>query len=250
MAKETHQKTIKKISTDMPKTSSKEKKAVKVIKKMRTTPAAVAPASVKEVVAKKQAIKPILIIKILLVLAVGVVVYLLAVKYRGLFIAGTVDKSVISRWELNQKMSEKYGTQTLEEIISERLLNENLKKNKIVVTDKEVQDELASIKAQYGGEDQFKAAIAQYNMTESQAIASIKQSLGLKKLIEAQNKITISDADIQKYYTDNKTTYTGKTLDASLSAEIKDTLYQQQIYSKSQEWYTQIRKDAKVSSFI
>ena len=234
----------------MPKTSSKEKKAVKVIKKMRTATAVVATTPVKEVSAKKKKFNPILLVKILLVIAVGVVVFLLVQKNRGLFVAGMVNKSPISRMELNQKMVEKYGTQTLEEIISERLLNENLKKNKIVITDKEVADELANIKAQYGGEDQFKAAIAQYNMTEAQAVDSIKQSLGLKKLIEATYTITVSDADIQKYFTDNKASYTGKTLDASLSAEIKDTIYQQQIYTKSQEWYTQIRKDAKVSSFI
>lgn len=233
----------------MPKTSTKEKKAVKVIKKMRTVSAPVVTTSVKEVVVRKRAINPILLVKIILVIAIGVVVFLLVQKYRGLFVAGMVDKSPISRWELNQKMTEKYGTQTLEEIISDRLLNENLKKYKIVVTDKEVADELASIKAQYGGEDQFKAAIAQYNMTEAQAVDSIKQSLGLKKIVEATYTITVTDADVQKYFDDNKANYTGKKLQ-DVAAEIKDTLTQQQIYTDSQDWYTQIRKDAKVSIFI
>jgi FKBP-type peptidyl-prolyl cis-trans isomerase (trigger factor) len=250
MAKETPKKTIKKISNKMPKTSSKAKKTVKVIKKMRTAGAAIVKSPIVKSGVTKKAFNVVLLAKIILVIALGVVVFLLIQKNRGLFVAGTVNKSPISRWELNQKMAEKYGSATLEEIVSERLLNENLKKNKIIVTDKEVQDELASIKAQYGGETQFKAAIAQYGMTEAQATESIRQSVGLKKLIEATYTITISDADIQKYFTDNKSTYAGKTLDASLSAEIKDTLYQQQIYTKSQEWYSQIRKDAKVSSFI
>jgi len=226
----------------MPKTSSKSKKAVRVIKTMRTAP-------VSGVVTKKKGLSLILLVKLLLVIAIGVVIFLLAQKNKSLFIVGTVNKSPITRWELNTKMAEKYATQTFEEIVSERLLAENLKKNNISVTDKEVQDELAKIKAQYGGEEQFKTAIAQFGMTEAKALASIKQSIGLKKLIEALNKIEITDDAIAKYFTDNASSYTGKKLE-DVKAEIKDTLLQQEIYTKSQEWYTQIRKDAKVSSFL
>lgn len=246
MAKATSKKSIKKITNTMPKTSSKTKKSVKVIKKLRTSAVS---ASVTQTVAKKKKFDLIFLVKLLLVIAIGIVVFLLIQKNRSMFIVGTVNKSPIFRWELNAKMAEKYGTQTFEEIVSERLLTENLKKNNIVVTDKEVQDELAKIKLQYGGEEQFKAAIAQFGMTEAKALASIKQSLGLKKIIEALNKIEITDDAVAKYYADNKATYGTKTLE-EVKVEIKDQLLQQEIYTKSQEWYTQIRKDAKVSSFL
>jgi hypothetical protein len=242
MAKATSKKSIKKTSSTMKKTSPKTKKAVKVIKQLRTAPVA-------EVVTKRKSLNIIFLVKILLVIAIGVVVFLLVQKNRSLFIVGTVNKSPITRLELNARMAEKYGTQTFEELVSERLLAENLKKNKIVVTDKEVQDELAKIKLQYGGEEQFKAAIAQFGMTEAKALQSIEQSIGLKKLVEAVNKIEITDAAVAKYFNDNKAQYTGKKL-IDVTAEIKDALYQQEIYTKSQEWYTQIRKEASVSSFL
>jgi len=216
----------------MPKTSPKTKKTIRVIKKMRITPS-----------------KPIFFVKLLLVIAIGVVVFLLVQKNKSLFIVGTVNKSPISRWELNTKMAQKYAAQTFEEIVSERILTENLRKNKITVTDKEVQDELAKIKQQYGGDEQFKTAIAQFGMTEAKALASIKQSIGLKKVIEKLNNIEITDTAIAKYFTDNKTSYAGKKLE-EVSAEIKEILTQQEIYTKSQEWYTRVRNDAKVSSFL
>ncbi len=242
MAKDTPKKTIKKITTTMPKTSTKTKKAVKVIKTMRTLPD-------QEVSVSTKKFNPIFLVKVLLVIAIGVVVFLLVQKNRSLFVVGTVNKSPVTRWELNSKMAEKYATQTFEEIISEKLLNENLKKNKIVVTDQEVQDELAKIKVQYGGEEQFKAAIAQFGMTEAKALQSIEQSIGLKKLIEASNKIEITDEAVSKYFTENKANYADKKLE-DVAAEIKDSLYQQEIYTKSQEWYSQIRKDAKVSNYL
>lgn len=226
----------------MPRKSLKTKKAVKVIKKMRTAP-------VSKVITKNNDKKIVLIIKLLLIIALGVVVFLLVQKNRSMFIVGTVNKSPVSRLELNAKMAEKYGNQTFEEIVSERLLTENLKKYKISVSEKEVQDELTKIKAQYGGEEQFKSAIAQFGMTEAKAFESIKQSIGLKKIIETVNKIEIKDADISKYFTENKDSYLGKKLE-DVSTEIKDILYQQEVYSLSQEWYSQVRKDAKVSSFL
>lgn len=146
-------------------------------------------------------------------------------------------------------MAEKYGDQVLEEIISERLLSESLKKYKIIVTDAEVKAEYDKIVAQYGGAEQFKAAIAQYNMTEDKAIASIKQSIGLKKIIETLNKIEITEDAITKYFTDNKALYANKKLD-DVKAEIKEALYQQEIYTKSQEWYTGVRDAAKISNYL
>ncbi len=189
------------------------------------------------------------LIKVLLVIAIGVVVFLLVQKNRHLLIVGTVNKSPVYRWELNSKMAEKYGEQTFEEIISERLLNENLKKNKISISQEEVNSEMAKIKEQYGGDEQFKLALEQFGMTEDQAIKSIEQSLGLKKLIESQNTIEIKDEDVKQYFTDNKDTYTDKKLE-DVSAEIKEILYQQEIYTKSQEWYSTIRQEAKVSSYL
>lgn len=226
----------------MPRKSIKTKKAVKVIKKMRTAP-------VSSVTTNNNDQKIVAIIKLLLIIALGVVIFLLVQKNRSMFIAGTVNKSPISRMELNTKMAEKYGEQTFEEIVSERLLAENLKKYKITVTDQEVQDELTKIKAQYGGEEQFQAAITQFGMTEEKAIQSIKQSIGLKKIIETQNKIEIKDEDISKYFTENKDSFTGKKLE-DVSTEIKEILYQQEVYTLSQDWYSQVRKDASVSNFL
>jgi len=226
----------------MARKSIKTKKAVKVIKKMRTAP-------VSSVTTNNNDQKIVSIAKLLLTIALGVVIFLLVQKNRSMFIAGTVNKAPIYRMELNSKMAEKYGEQTLEEIVSERLLAENLKKYNITVTDQEVQDELTKIKAQYGGEEQFQAAITQFGMTEEKAIQSIKQSIGLKKIIETQNKIEITDEEISKYFTENKDSFTGKKLE-DVSVEIKDILYQQEVYSLSQDWYSQVRKDASVSNFL
>jgi hypothetical protein len=86
-------------------------------------------------------------------------------------------------------------------------------------------------------------------MTEAKAVESIEQSIGLKKLIESMGEIVITDEMVSTYFTDNKESYADKKLE-DVAAQIKDSLYQQEIYTKSQEWYAQIRKDAKVNSYL
>ena len=228
----------------MADTKPRSKKSVRVIKKLRAVPEQ----SFSEVKVVKR--PPFgFIVKLLLVIALGSILYLLAQKYRGQFLAGTVNSSPITRWELNQKMAEKYGKTTLDEIINERLLNAELKKNNIVVTDKEVSDEVAKIIKDYGGQEAFKAALTQYGLTEDKAKDSVKQSLSLKKLIEKSYTITVTDDQVKKYFDDNKTLFAGKKFE-DVTAEIKDTLYQQAVYTKTQEWFTGIRKTAKIVTYL
>jgi len=234
------------MSADKPKT----KKTVKMIKKLRPVEAEKSVVdSFTSIDAKSKKSNLNFVIKLLIILVIGTGIYFLAQKYRGLFLAGMVNNSPVTRWELNQNMAGKYGKQTFEEIVSERLLEEALRKNGIKVTDQQTADELAKIKQQYGGEEAFQQAILQFGLSEAAATKSIKQSLGLKLLIEKNNKIEITDEAVSKYFADNEKTYTGKKLE-EVSTEIKDLLYQQEVYTKSQEWFTQTRKDAKVTSFI
>ncbi len=223
--------------------NQKAKKSVKVIKPLRTS-------EVSEVAgAESKKFSSTLVYKVALIALFGTLSYLLAFKYRSLILAGTVNNSPISRMELNQKLAERYGKQTFEEMVNEKLLADQIKKNNIVVTDEEVNADVEKMIKQYGSPEAFKSALEQFGLTEEKAKVSIKQSIGFKKLIEKSNKIEITDEAVKKYFDANKDTFKGKKIE-EVSAEIKDSLYQQELYTKSQEMFSTIRKEAKVNSFI
>jgi len=145
MAKSMSPKTINKDKSEMAEIKTKIKKSVKVIKKLRVDSSQESLPELKEVKRPPFGFA----VKLVLIVALGTVLYLLAQKYRGHFLAGTVNSSPILRWELNQKMAEKYGKQTFDEIVNQRLLESELKKNNIVISDKEVSDETAKIIKEY-----------------------------------------------------------------------------------------------------
>lgn len=223
--------------------TAKSKKTVKAIKTLRQ------PESTAKNVTPSTSNPYSFTTRLALVALFGVLCYLVAFKYRGLFLAGTVNSFPVTRLELNNRLVEKYGKTTFDEIVNEKLLNDQIKKNNIVVTDEEVKVEMDKLIKQYGNEEEFKSALAQFNLTPEKAQKSIKQSLGFKKLIEKTSKVEISDESVKKYFEENKATYKDKKLE-DVAVSIKDSLYQQELFTKSQEIFTKIRTEAKVNSFI
>ena len=187
--------------------------------------------------------------KLILIIIFGVLSYFLASKYRGLFIAGFVNNQAITRFELNKALAERYGAQVFDEIANDRLLAAEIKKQNIAVTDEEVKAELDKITKEYGSEENLNAALAQYGLTLEKAKDSIKKNLAFKKLVEMNGKIEITDEAVTKYFNDNKTMYQGKKLD-EVKDSIKEMLYQQELYQKSQEIFGNIRQSAKVNSYL
>jgi foldase protein PrsA len=222
--------------------SAKTKKSVKVIKPLRVKEESSSQANV-----VKNSFP--LISKLAIVGIFGILCYLLAFKYRSFIVVGTVNNYPISRMQLNSKLTERYGKEVLDEIVNQKLLDEQIKKNNIVVSESDLNAEMDKMVKQYGSEQAFKDALVKFKLTPEQARESIRQSMGFKKLVESNNKIEITDQAVKDYFDKNKTSFEGKKFE-EVSAQIKDSLYQQELYTKSQELFSNIRKEAKINSFI
>lgn len=96
----------------------------------------------------------------------------------------------ITQDEFYNSIKEIAGDQLLQQVVIEKILND-----KYEVTDKEVDEELAAVKEQYG--DSFDAALAQSNMTEEMFKTNIRFSLLQEKAVK---DVEVTDEEIQKYY--------------------------------------------------
>jgi len=122
-------------------------------------------------------------------------------------IVAKVDKIEITRQELINKMSVSYFSQTLEELIEEKLLLNWAEKNKIKVDKKEVEDFLKQIKSRFNSEDEFKNELKRMNITEEDYKKMIENTLIANKALEKILNINITDEDLKKYYENNKTQF-------------------------------------------
>ncbi len=191
-----------------------------------------------------------LIIKVVAVIILGTGLFLLAKKYRGVFIAGMVNTHPVTKMELVSRMEERYGQMAFDEIVSEYLLLDAAKKNGIVVSPKEIDAEIATNEAQLGGKDALRqmaktAGIA----TEQQLRNFFSLKLTVTKLQEKLFPETVTDEEIKKYFDENKEVFAKKKIE-EVKEDIRTQLLQQKVAEKFSAWFTQLRSDAKIVNYL
>jgi parvulin-like peptidyl-prolyl isomerase len=187
--------------------------------------------------------------KLVILVLIGVSVFWLVRKYRGSIIAAVVNKTPILRLELNQVLMEKYGKQELDQIVSERLLEQTAKREGVSVSPEDIQKERDALKERLGGDDNLKAALEQYGLSDTELTKTLKLKLVQQKLAEKLFKIEVKDDEVKTFFDDNKELYTGKKFD-DVKADIKESLKQQKLQQEFSTWFDGERKKAQVQIFI
>ncbi|MBC7340511.1 MAG: peptidylprolyl isomerase [Firmicutes bacterium] len=131
---------------------------------------------------------------------VGIVVAVLALLLsRGSQAVATVNGESISKEELYQEMYARVGKQTLEEMITRRLVAQEGKKQGIAVSDAEVKAEIDRIiKEQFDSEEEFLNALSYYGMTRVMLEENIRTDLTIKKVLGAKAQVT--EDEVRAYF--------------------------------------------------
>lgn len=184
-----------------------------------------------------------------LVLLVGSTSFLLAKKYKGQFIAATVNYQPISRFKLNQLLNERYGQAVLDELINQTLIEDLLKKNNIEITQDNINEEIENLKTQLGGDQALQTTLAQYDLTLDQLKKRLEITIGQKKLAESLFSPEVTNQEVSQYYSQNKTLFKDKLL-PEVEAEIKAGLFDQKLQQEFNSWFTEQKEKASIRSFI
>lgn len=187
--------------------------------------------------------------KLLVLVLIGVAIFWVVRKYRGSIIAAVVNKAPIMRYELNQKLVERYGQTVLDEMVNERLLGQLAKKEGITVTSEDIQKERDALKERLGGEENLQTALQQYGLTEADLNSQITLKLYQQRLAEKLFKVEVSDEEVKTFFDDNKTLYEGKKFD-DVKGEIKESLKQQKLQQEFSQWFEEQRKAAQIQTYI
>lgn len=217
---------------------SKNKKVVKDSLQTKAGEAGQEIVTAAPVVPKNKRLNAVLIV-ILSILCLAGLGYLFKDKWLNKVIVAMVNGRPISRWELNQRMTAIYGKETLENLIVERLISDEAAKNKIVISEKEIDDEVAKIVAGLGNGIKIEDVLTMQGMTMKDLRQQIKLRLQVNKILGKD--INITDEEINKYLTDNAKSLTA-TDEASRKQEARDALFQQAISEKVQSWISGLEK--------
>lgn len=123
-------------------------------------------------------------------------------------VVARVNGEAINKDELYELLEEQYGQEALNMLISEKVLELELKKQNVTLSEEDIQKELSEIIEQYGGQEKFDNALASYGYTLDNFKLDIESNLKIKKLLEPE--ITITEEEMKEYFETNKETFNTK----------------------------------------
>ena len=89
------------------------------------------------------------------------------------------------------------------ELIVKALLNQEMQKRGIEVTNKDVDDAVKEIIGKVGSKEQLDALLKQNGISNSQFKKDLKEEVKMKKLAKELGSSNVSDAEAKKFYNDN-----------------------------------------------
>jgi hypothetical protein len=161
-------------------------------------------------------------------------------------IAAVVGISPITRFQVDQELYKQNGKAMLDNIITQKLVENELANKKVNVSEQEVNDQLDSIKKNMGPDmtdQKFNELLASRGLTLEEVKKQIRMQLEIEKLLSGQ--ATVSAEEVDKYVKENSQYLTGSS-EAEKKVEAQSILKQQKLQSVIQTWVDGLRNQAKI----
>ena len=114
----------------------------------------------------------------------------------------TVNGKEIERDALYGEMVKATGAETLDAMIANEIIKQEMEKADIKVTQEEMDAEMAVYEKAYGGQEALESAVAATGMTMEDLTADIEAQVKIEKLLGPE--IEITDEAIKTYFEENK----------------------------------------------
>ncbi len=190
--------------------------------------------------------------KLIIVLAAIIfIIVALALYYKSLFVAATVNGQPITRIAVVKQLEKQSGKQTLDALVTQTLILQEAKKRNINITQKDVDTELGKItknvEAQGSTLDQ---ALAAQGMTKNQLMEQIKIQIALDKMVG--NDFKASQKEIDEFVTQTQAQLPegSTTTAAEIQSQAKSQIAQEKKQQAMQELIAKLQKEAKIKTFV
>jgi foldase protein PrsA len=187
--------------------------------------------------------------KIFWIVIIAIAVLAILYFLKSLFIVAIVNNQPISRFAFDRELERQGGQQILNKIITEMLIQQEAKRQKVTVTQVDIDQKFKEIDNQLKAQGQsLEAALAAQGQTKADFAVQMKTEILLEKMLS--KNITVEDKEITDYFEENKALFEKGTTLESQKEEIKNVLVQQKLSEKLQSWLVDLQSKAKIIYFI
>lgn len=122
--------------------------------------------------------------------------------------AASVNGEKITKEELDAQLTEMYGADILDSLITNKVIEMEASKEKVKVTGNEIDEELTKLQESYGGEEAFASALEQNQVSMDKIREDIEIYLLAEKMIGSS--IEVTEDEVKTYFEENKDSFDQK----------------------------------------
>ncbi len=186
--------------------------------------------------------KHLVFLAVLVVLAI-----VLGYFFRDRFLAALVNGKPIFRYKLNKLLIKNSGKDALESLFVENLINDEIKKSKITITEEKIDEEVKKISGSLTGGMKIEDALSLQGISLADFRNQLRMRLQVNKILEKD--IVVSEEEIDKFVKENDKTLTATTT-ADKRTEAKQAIEEQKLGEKIQTWINELLSKAKITRFL
>lgn len=173
-------------------------------------------------------------------------ILLLAVYKKSWFVAALVNGMPITNLELQTQLNKQFRSQTINQLVNEKLILTEASKNGAIPTDPEIDQKISELEKSVGGKEVFDNLLSQQGQTRTSIRDQIRIQLAISKLYE--NQATVSAEEVAKFLEENRQSLQA-TESAAQEKEAFDALKQQKLSQIFNQKFTELRQNAKIQIF-
>ena len=184
--------------------------------------------------------------KTAIIVLIVVAVLLLGWFKKSWFVAATVNGSPITNVEVLERLNDQYRTSTLSQMVNEKLITNEIKRNNIVVSDDELNNRIAQLEASFGGKEMLDNLLSQQRQSRADLERDLRLQIAIEKLYGSQ--ASVSAEEIDAFILENRDQLTASDA-AGMRKEAEDTLKQQKTSQIFNEKFQELKQNAKITIF-
>jgi len=175
----------------------------------------------------------------------------LGMLLRGTIVAATVNGTPITRLKIIKQLEETQGKATLEALINELLIQQELDKQNISVSQEDIDTEITKIKQSLteSGQD-FDDLLEIQGITQESVEKDIRIQLGLEKLLA--DKVNVADEEVDQYIQQNSESFP-EDLDTTtdeFKEQVIESLKQQKLSTEFTSWLENTKSKSDINYYI
>lgn len=180
----------------------------------------------------------------IILLVLGILI--LAIYKKSYFIAAMVNGMPITNLELQSQLNKQFRTQTLNQLVNEKIIIDEARKGAAIPTAAEIDSKIMEVEKNVGGKEVLDSLLAQQGQTKDSLRNQIRIQLAISKLYEKE--ATVSAEEVSQFLEQNKQALVA-TDSAGQEKEAYEAIRNQKLSQVFSQKFQDLKTRAKIQIF-